>query len=235
MGCVARRKYSVQGPLHLVHIDTNHKLIRYGLVIFGGIDGFSRKIMYLGAATNNKASTALDFFLEAVQKYGFPLRIERLWRDVWMTVSNVYYEILHSLEDEGVLDPSDSIHLFCAQHVFLTRLQRDLDVFRVGWDNHPLRTEQNLSPQQLWMMGLLRYPVDAPDLAEDIEDADLHFNTASEQDVTSPGVILPPIECPLSEQDMPGLRATIDVTGPSDSYGRDIYLAVLNYVLNHRR
>ena len=28
MGCVARRTYSVQGPLHLVHIDTNHKLIR---------------------------------------------------------------------------------------------------------------------------------------------------------------------------------------------------------------
>ncbi len=26
--CVVRRTYSVQGPLHLVHIDTNHKLIR---------------------------------------------------------------------------------------------------------------------------------------------------------------------------------------------------------------
>ncbi|XDV33907.1 hypothetical protein PO909_004151 [Leuciscus waleckii] len=41
--CVVRRTYSVQGPLHLVHIDTNHKLIRYGLVIFGAIDGYSRK------------------------------------------------------------------------------------------------------------------------------------------------------------------------------------------------
>ncbi|KAF3837640.1 hypothetical protein F7725_009408, partial [Dissostichus mawsoni] len=138
----------------------------YGLVIFGGIDGFSRKIMYLGAATNNKASTSLDFFLEGVQKYGFPLRMERLWRDVWMAVSNVHYEVLHSLKDEGVLDPSDSIHLFCAQHVFLPRLQRDLNVFRMGWDNHSLRTERNLSPHQLWTMGLLHNPIDVPDLAE---------------------------------------------------------------------
>ncbi|KAK1890056.1 Pyruvate carboxylase 2, partial [Dissostichus eleginoides] len=36
--------------------------------------GVSEKtIMYLGAATDNKASTSLDFFLEGVQKYGFPL------------------------------------------------------------------------------------------------------------------------------------------------------------------
>lgn len=28
LGCVNRRSYSVRGPLSLVHIDTNHKLIR---------------------------------------------------------------------------------------------------------------------------------------------------------------------------------------------------------------
>lgn len=82
-----------------------------------------------------------------------------------MAVSGVHYETLHSLENEGALDPSDSIHLFCAQHVFLPRLQNDLNIFRVGWDNHPLRTERNLSPQQLWTMGLLQNPVDDPDLA----------------------------------------------------------------------
>ncbi|KAF3836809.1 hypothetical protein F7725_004273 [Dissostichus mawsoni] len=225
MGCVARRTHSVQGPLHLVHIDTNHKLIRYGLVISGGIDGFSRKIMYLGAATNNKASTSLDFFLEGVQKYGFPLRIERLWRDVWMAVSNVHYEVLHSLEDEASTCSVPSMYFF---HVL-----RDLNVFRMGWDNHPLRTERNLSPHQLWTMGLLHNPIDVPDLAEEMEDADLDFNTASEPDETSSGVILPPVESPLSEQDMAGLLANIDVTRPSGSYGRDIYLAVLNHVLNH--
>lgn len=44
LSCVARRKYSVPAPLSLVHIDTNHKLIRYNIVTFGAVDGFSRKV-----------------------------------------------------------------------------------------------------------------------------------------------------------------------------------------------
>ncbi|XP_073805112.1 uncharacterized protein [Danio rerio] len=75
LGCVVRRTYSVPGPLSLVHVDTNHKLIRYNIVIFGGLDGYSRKIMYLNAANNNLASTAFHFFTEAVQKFGLPSRV----------------------------------------------------------------------------------------------------------------------------------------------------------------
>ncbi|KAF1392278.1 hypothetical protein PFLUV_G00051130 [Perca fluviatilis] len=75
LGAVARRIYSVKGPQSLVHVDTNHKLIRYGIVIFAGIDGYSRKIMYLGASNNNKASTALGFFMSSVEKFGFRLRV----------------------------------------------------------------------------------------------------------------------------------------------------------------
>ncbi|KAL2099398.1 hypothetical protein ACEWY4_005878 [Coilia grayii] len=71
LGCTVRRTYSVRGPLASVHVDTNHKLIRYNLVIFGGVDGFSRKIMYLNAATNNRARTALSLFLEL---HGLPSR-----------------------------------------------------------------------------------------------------------------------------------------------------------------
>lgn len=33
LGCVARRSYSVPGPLALVHVDTNHKLIRHFLYL----------------------------------------------------------------------------------------------------------------------------------------------------------------------------------------------------------
>ncbi|KAI9541141.1 hypothetical protein NQZ68_033601, partial [Dissostichus eleginoides] len=33
-----------------------------------------RMVMYLGASTNNRASTAYGFFLEATQRHGVPLR-----------------------------------------------------------------------------------------------------------------------------------------------------------------
>lgn len=92
--------------------------------------------------------------------------IERLWRDIWMAVTNIYYDVLHSLEEEGFLEPTNSLHLFCCQFVFLPRLQASLDSFTSGWNNHPLRTERNRSPDQLWEIGLLQNPVTPPVLSE---------------------------------------------------------------------
>lgn len=89
-------------------------------------------------------------------------RIERLWRDVYMCVSNIFYCVLHTLEEEGHLDLTNEIHLFCCHYVFIPRLQVSLDVFRDGWDNHPLSSEQNLSPNQLWEVGQMLCPVPDP-------------------------------------------------------------------------
>ncbi|XP_047231291.1 uncharacterized protein LOC124874117 [Girardinichthys multiradiatus] len=52
-----RRRYSVPAPNSLWHIDGNHKLIRWRIVVHGGTDGFSRLIVYLSASTNNRAAT----------------------------------------------------------------------------------------------------------------------------------------------------------------------------------
>ena len=70
-----RRKYSVSSPNSLWHVDGYHKLIRWRYVIHGGIDGFSRLIMYLKVATNNRADTVLSAFLTAVDEFGLPSRV----------------------------------------------------------------------------------------------------------------------------------------------------------------
>uniref|UniRef100_A0A3Q3A582 Integrase catalytic domain-containing protein n=1 Tax=Kryptolebias marmoratus TaxID=37003 RepID=A0A3Q3A582_KRYMA len=72
---IHRRVYSVSSPLSLWHIDGNHKLIRWIIVIHGGIDGYSRKIMFLTASNNNRASTVLKAFITAMQKFGLPIRV----------------------------------------------------------------------------------------------------------------------------------------------------------------
>ena len=60
-----RRPYSVPGPNSLWHIDGHHKLIRWRIVTHGGIDGYSRLIVYLKASSNNKSQTVLANFLRA--------------------------------------------------------------------------------------------------------------------------------------------------------------------------
>lgn len=69
---VRRRRYQVRGPLALWHIDGNHKLIRWRFVIHGGIDRFSRMIVYLRCSTNNMSITVHGYFLSAVGRFGLP-------------------------------------------------------------------------------------------------------------------------------------------------------------------
>ncbi|GAA6102798.1 uncharacterized protein LOC113061840 isoform X2 [Tachysurus ichikawai] len=118
LGCIVRRSYFVQNPLSLVHIDTNHKLIRYNIIIFSGIDGFSRK--------------------------------------------------------------------------------RDLHTFSEGWDNHPLRSENGLTPNQMWIMGHMHNSSGGDE--DNFQNLELFgtdwetFDSVTEDDV---GVHVPEIECPL--------------------------------------
>ncbi len=80
----------------------------------------------------------------------------------------MFYQILHTLEEQDMLDLSSSLHLFCCHYVFLPRLQSNLNVFHEGWDNHPLRTEQNLSPTQLWEAGQMEHPIANPEVLKQL-------------------------------------------------------------------
>ena len=72
---IRRRVYYVSGPNSLWHIDGHHKLIKYRFVVHGGIDGYSRTVVYLHCSTNNTAPTVMASFSDAVSKYGLPVQV----------------------------------------------------------------------------------------------------------------------------------------------------------------
>ncbi|KAL5525461.1 hypothetical protein ACEPAF_9331 [Sanghuangporus sanghuang] len=72
---IIRRPYKSLRPNYLWHCDGHHKLIRWGLVIHGFIDGFCRTITGLRASNNNKAQTVVKLFLDATRSYGIPSRV----------------------------------------------------------------------------------------------------------------------------------------------------------------
>ena len=74
-GRLKRRVYNVKGANHLWHIDTNHKLVKWYLIIFGAIDSDSRLPISMECIINNKAPTVLACFLKGVHTYGLPSRV----------------------------------------------------------------------------------------------------------------------------------------------------------------
>lgn len=59
----------LQLSIYSRHLDGNHKLIQpYHFVIHGGIDSFSRLVVFLKVSINNRASTVLECFREAVSQ-----------------------------------------------------------------------------------------------------------------------------------------------------------------------
>uniref|UniRef100_A0A3P9HD15 Integrase catalytic domain-containing protein n=1 Tax=Oryzias latipes TaxID=8090 RepID=A0A3P9HD15_ORYLA len=265
LGCVVRRTYSVRGPLSLWHVDTNHKLIRYNIVLFGGIDGYSRKVMCLEAATNNRASTAFAAFKKATEVHGIPSRvrgdqgvenvdiarymftirgtdrgsfisgksvhnqrIERLWRDVRACVTSKYYNELHLLEMEHLLDVSSCEDLFAVHLTFLHKLQKDLDAFVEGWNCHPLRTEGNKTPEQLWQTGMMLHPTNEPENLQDIHEPDLDWDVATDFGDVQGAVVVPEFDCPITEDQLVECQNFIDDNRDLDN--RSLFLIIREHL-----
>ncbi|XP_069131834.1 uncharacterized protein [Argopecten irradians] len=72
---IVRRVYKVPVPNSLWHIDGHMRLIRWGIVTHGCIDGFSRLITFLECGADNLSKTVLNLFIGAVMRYGLPARV----------------------------------------------------------------------------------------------------------------------------------------------------------------
>ena len=65
-------------------------------------------------------------------------RIERLWRDVNRIVISRFLNIFLYLESQGVLQPSNEVHLFCLHFVYIDLINHALEVFANQWNCYTL-------------------------------------------------------------------------------------------------
>ena len=82
-------------------------------------------------------------------------RIERLWRDTFRCVGQLYYALFYDMEDCNLLDGDCEKDMFALHYVFLPRINNQLHQFVSAWNNHPLRTENGLTPMQLFSRGII--------------------------------------------------------------------------------
>ena len=77
-------------------------------------------------------------------------RIERLWRDVMQSVIKYYLEffqqLLHDLDQVSFTDVQKSV----IQHLFLPRVNEDLERFVGMWNNHTMASLNNRTPLQYY-------------------------------------------------------------------------------------
>ena len=255
---IQRRSYCVSGPNALWHIDGNHKLIKWRLVIHGGIDGFSRLVTFLKCSNNNRSDTVLSAFTAATTDFGVPsrvrsdhggenvrvwdfmeeargfgrssyiagssthnTRIERLWRDVYIAVTSTFVGIFQSLEDVGHLDPLNEADMFCLHYVYIPRINAALDVFKRAWNFHPLSTEGNKSPIQLFTSNIT------------LDDYDIditgHYGTDPDapgpEDDDLPVVHVPETRLRLLAASLMDLQSTVNPVADSEHAGVDLYLS----------
>lgn len=184
---IKRVVYNVTKPHRLWHIDGCHKGAKYGIVVHGGIDGFSRTVVFLRASNNNLPATMKTAYMEGVGKYGTPRtvrcdkggenvdvgyyqvamhgtgrgtfiagpstrnqRIERLWRDSTEKTLHFYLCYFEYLEDTHHYDLSKPAMRHVIHHLFMPRINADLDLFAEVWNHHSMRTNQGcMSPFRL--------------------------------------------------------------------------------------
>lgn len=104
---------------HILFADGCHKLVRWRFIVHGGIDGFTRMVVYLHCSTNNRAITVYNHFLEAAYHFGLPSRVRS------DQGRENYYVALHMLRHRG-LDRGSMLVGSSTHNQRIERLWRDL-------------------------------------------------------------------------------------------------------------
>lgn len=178
-------------------------------------------------------------------------RIERLWRDVYAKVLDIYYKLFYHLEDNNALDINNHIHMFALRYTYIPIIQNALRQWANVHNNHGIRTAHHRTPQQMWTTAMVQQRCslqastahERPSIAvqnivdHNIENSSLELIngfgidlTETMADIINRQIM---IQAPIIETDFCALQQQINPLRQSNVQGIDIYEEVINFVLEH--
>lgn len=163
-------------------------------------------------------------------------RIERLWRDMHRCVTSIYYRLCYYLEEQELLNPLNSQHIYALHYVFIPRINRALTHFQDAWNNHGIRTERGYTPNQLFTAGALRLrnagstALDFFDAVPDTYGIEGEGVANGSSDSDEEGVVVPPVCFELTEEQFSLLQRTVNPLSTSEEFGIDLYIQTLEYL-----
>lgn len=129
-----------------------------------------------------------------------------------------------------MLDPDSDFDIFCLHYVFIPRINLSLMHWKNAWVKHPIRSENNLSPEQLWFFGLQSIAGSEARIAQevfhdvsDIQDFGIDWEGPIAS-VDSEGVVVPDVEYQPEDDKLQELMDNVHPLSESDEQGVDLYV-----------
>ena len=160
-------------------------------------------------------------------------RIERLWRDVYTAVSSTYVAVFEEMEQQGILSADNESDLFCLHYIFLPRINASLKDFQSAWNCHPLSTEHNRSPMQLYTSGAIGNDMFDENLQLEMYGVDPQTpnavgDSAADDDDDEATVTITYTTIPLSETGLEYLRSNINPLQNCSDRGQQLYISTVH-------
>lgn len=157
---------------------------------------------------------------------------ERFWRDVYEAVSATYVSVFNELENQSALDPLNDVDMFCLHYIFLPRINASLHSFQLAWNNHPLSTENNRSPIEIYTFDSLGSSLFQENgNSMNVRQQDEQVRTAILDDYDEIATVnVPEIISPLSRSAMGYLSIMLDPLQNSRNHGMDLYVRCVHVV-----
>ena len=149
--------------------------------------------------------------------------------------------LFYFMEELGVLDQTDELRLFALHFEFIPRINNLLSRWTDPYNRHPLGTEHNSRPGQLWIESMLQLQNSQHTTPGGVFHRDLVEGPLDQFGIDWEG---PCPDCENGESDLivPGsnvslppsilqqLQQSIDPLAASELFGLDIYLQCLHWL-----